>query len=124
MDTAIAAGRGVAGRLRVGFSAAWNGTLLVAAADVFADLHPDCEVRVQEVPFGDPFGGLDRGELDLQLSALPAAEPGITVGPTLFREARALVVAAGHPFAERESISLEDLADGTNSPNAPLERSR
>jgi hypothetical protein len=37
-------------------------------------------------------------------------EPGIVSGPVLVREARMLAVPSGHPFAHRDSVSLEDLA--------------
>lgn len=107
---AAGAGRGINGVLRVGFSAAWCGNLIVKAADVFRARHPDCEIQIQEMPLHDRFGLLRRRELDLQLTELPADESDITTGPTIFSEPRALVVPAGHPFAVRESVSLEDLA--------------
>ncbi|MEV4250647.1 LysR family transcriptional regulator [Streptosporangium canum] len=107
---AAGTGRGISGVLRVGFSAAWCGNLVVKAADAFRARHPDCEIQIQEMPLHDRFGPLRRRELDLQLTELPADESDITAGPTVFSEPRALVVPAGHPFAERESVSLEDLA--------------
>ncbi|MGW0801510.1 LysR family transcriptional regulator [Nonomuraea sp. NPDC002799] len=104
------AGRGISGVLRVGFSAAWCGNLIVKAADAFRARHPDCEIEIQEMPLHDRFGPLRRRELDLQLTELPADESDITTGPTIFSEPRALVVPVGHQFAGRESVSLEDLA--------------
>lgn len=95
---------------RVGFSAAWCGNLVVKAADAFRARHPDCEIQIQEMPLHDRFGPLRRRELDLQLTELPADESDITAGPTVFSEPRALAVPTGHPFAERESVSFEDLA--------------
>jgi DNA-binding transcriptional LysR family regulator len=68
-------------------------------------------VQIKETQFDDPHGPLCRGELDLQVSELPAVEPGIAAGPVLFREPRALMVPADHPLARRDSVSLEDLAD-------------
>jgi DNA-binding transcriptional LysR family regulator len=107
---AAGAGRGISGVLRVGYSAAWCGNLIVKAADAFQARHPACEIQIQEMPLHDRFGSLRRRELDLQLTELPADEPDITLGPTIFSEPRALAVPAGHPFAEHESVSLEDLA--------------
>jgi DNA-binding transcriptional LysR family regulator len=107
---ATAAGHGITGVLRVGFSAAWCGNLIVEAADLFQTRNPDCEVTIQEIPLHDRFGLLRARELDLQLTELPAHEPDITTGPVVFSDPRALVVAAGHPLAGRETVSLEDLA--------------
>ncbi|MEU8383915.1 LysR family transcriptional regulator [Streptosporangium sp. NPDC048865] len=108
---ATAAGHGITGTLRVGFSAAWCGNLIVKAADVFNARHPGCDVRIQELPLNDGFALLRARELDLQLTELPAGEPDVITGPTVFSTPRALVVPAGHPFAARSSVSLEDLAD-------------
>ncbi|MFI6900529.1 LysR family transcriptional regulator [Nonomuraea sp. NPDC050394] len=108
---ATAVGRGITGTLRVGFSAAWCGSLIVKAADAFNAHHPDCDLQIQELPLSDGYALLRARELDLQLTELPADEPDITTGPTLFSLPRALVVPAGHPFAARPSVSLEDLAD-------------
>ncbi|HUR06384.1 MAG TPA: LysR family transcriptional regulator [Nonomuraea sp.] len=107
---ATAVGRGITGTLRVGFSAAWCGNLIVKAADAFKARHPDCDIQIQELPLHVGFAPLRARELDLQLTELPADEPGITTGPTVFSIPRALVVPAGHPFAGRSSVSLEDLA--------------
>ncbi|MFF3444218.1 LysR family transcriptional regulator [Streptosporangium sp. NPDC002721] len=107
---ATAAGRGVTGTLRVGFSAAWCGNLVVRAADAFNADHPGCDVQIHELALNDGFALLRARELDLQLTELPADEPDITTGPTVFSVPRALVVPAGHPFAARPSVSLEDLA--------------
>ncbi|WP_067473565.1 LysR family transcriptional regulator [Actinomadura hibisca] len=108
---AAAAGRGFTGVLRIGWAAAWCGNLIVKAADRFQERHPDCEVRTEEVPLRDRAGKLRTRELDLQLTELPIDEPGITVGPVLFREPRALVVPADHPLASREFLTYEDYAD-------------
>lgn len=108
---AAAVGRGITGTLRVGFSAAWCGNLIVKAADAFNTHHPGCDIHIQELPLSDGYTPLRARELDLQLTELPVDEPDIMAGPTLFSLPRALVVPAGHPFAARPSVSLEDLAD-------------
>ncbi|MFJ8039454.1 LysR family transcriptional regulator [Kitasatospora sp. NPDC096147] len=108
---AIIAARGITGSLAVGYSALWCGDLVIRAAEVFRARYPDCEVRIEEAQLGDPFGPLRAGRLDLQLTEFPVREPDITVGPLVFSEPRALMVAADHPFAGRATVSLEDLAD-------------
>ncbi|AOR33396.1 LysR family transcriptional regulator [Streptomyces fodineus] len=111
VDRAVAKTQGVTGSLHVGYSTPWCADLVFKAAEVFRDRHPDCIVQVQEIQFDDPHDLLRRGALDLQVSELPALEPGIAAGPVLFREPRALMVPAGHPLSRRDSVSLEDLGD-------------
>lgn len=111
VDRAVATTRGVTGSLRVGYSTPWCADLVFKAAEVIRDRYPDCTVQIYEIQFDDPHGLLRSGELDLQVSELPAVEPSIAAGPVLFREPRALMVPAGHPLSRRDSVSLEDLAD-------------
>lgn len=68
-------------------------------------------VHIQDSQLNDPLGPMRDGSRDIQLSELPIDEPDIVSGPVLFSEPRALVVPAGHPFAERETVSVEDLAE-------------
>ncbi|GAA0927315.1 substrate-binding domain-containing protein [Nonomuraea longicatena] len=110
-DRAAAAGRGTSGLLRVGYSAAFTGHLLVKIADAFAEVCPNVQIEIQEVPFYAIFGPLRAGEIDLQITEFPVEEEDLTVGPMLVSQPRSLLVASSHPFASRESVSLEDLAD-------------
>ncbi|MCC9311862.1 LysR family transcriptional regulator [Kitasatospora sp. RB6PN24] len=111
LDRAVAEARGITGELRVGYSTPWCADLVLRAAETFRGRHAGCTVAVGEIQFDDPFGPLRRGELHLQVSELPSGEAGIADGPVLFREPRALMVPAAHAWAERASVSLEDLAD-------------
>ncbi|MFI6475210.1 LysR family transcriptional regulator [Streptomyces sp. NPDC050516] len=108
--TASSAARGLTGVLKVGFSSAWCGNLVVRAADRFRARHPGCEIEIVEMPLHDRFGALRAGDIDLQLTELPVDEPDIVNGPVIYRDQRALTVPAGHPLARRESVCLEDLA--------------
>jgi DNA-binding transcriptional LysR family regulator len=107
---AVAEARGFTGALRIGYSTPWCADLVFAAAEGFRGRYAGCTVQIQELQFDDPYGLLRRGELDLQVSEVPAAEPGIEAGPVLLREPRALMVPAVHPLARRDCVSLEDLA--------------
>ncbi|MEV4250676.1 LysR family transcriptional regulator [Streptosporangium canum] len=107
---AVNTASGIHGTLRVGYSAPWNGNLMIKTADAFHLRHPDCEVPIQEVQLHDLLGPLRAGALDLQLTELPIGEPDITTGPVIAREPRALIVPADHPLAQRETVSLEDFA--------------
>jgi DNA-binding transcriptional LysR family regulator len=111
IDGAAAAVRGISGTVRVGFSGPWCGDLIVKAAEVFRDRYPACAVQSVERMLADRFGPLRTGEIDLQLTELPADEPDIVNGPIMFRERRALQVPLGHPLAARKSLTLEDYGD-------------
>jgi DNA-binding transcriptional LysR family regulator len=112
MERAGLAARGATGVLTVG-SIAVNLDDFRPLLDAFAHSHPGCEVQLRHVDFGDPFGRLRAGELDLQIVWLPVKEPDLTVGPVIYTEPIMLAVAAAHPFAGRESVSYDDLADQT-----------
>ncbi len=116
-ERAVESGRGVTGTLNVAFTGPAAGQLLVGATELFRERYPDCDVRLREAQIADVVPWLRDGVADLVLAQLlahvPAPEPGIVSGPVLVREARMLAVPAGHPFARRESVSVEDLARAT-----------
>lgn len=107
---AIATGKGITGTLRIGYSTHWVHDLILEAVDKFESRYPDCTVHVQEVQLRDPHGPLRTGELDVQVTEFPVAEPDLVAGPVLFSEPRALMVPSKHPLAKRDSISMEDQA--------------
>jgi DNA-binding transcriptional LysR family regulator len=107
-----ASSRAFAGTLRLGLlSGPAGGPDLYAIADAFHALHPECEVDVIEVYQGDPFEQLRRGEVDLMATWLPHGQDDLTTGPVLTAQSRVLAVARDHPLAERDRVSVEDLAD-------------
>lgn len=107
---ATAAYEGISGVLRVGFTAPWSGDLVLRAADVFSSRHPRCAVELQLATYNAAISALREEDVDLVIAELPVEESGITVGPVLFCERRALVVPAAHSLATRETVSLEDFA--------------
>ncbi|WP_182899898.1 LysR family transcriptional regulator [Microbispora sp. H10830] len=109
-EQAVAAGRGLTGTLRVAFVGAAGGQLLVGAAELLRRREPGCDVQLREAQMVDLMPWLRDGEVDVALGTFPVEEPGIATGPVLVSEARMLAVPSGHPFARRESVSLEDLA--------------
>lgn len=112
------ANRALEGALRLGLLAASSGgPHLTAIIEAFERAHPACDVRVSEVFFTDPLGPLRRTEIDVMATRLPIEQPDLVVGPVLAREPRVLAVAADHPLAARERISIEDVAD---YPVAPI----
>lgn len=113
LNRAIEAGRGFTGTLRVCFTGAAGGQLLVGATQVFGQHHPKCEVQIREAQMGELMPWLRAGEVDLALATFPVDEPGIVTGPVLVSEARFLAVPVEHPFARRSAVSVEDLAKVT-----------
>jgi DNA-binding transcriptional LysR family regulator len=110
LATAVAAGRGVTGVLRVGFVGAAAGQLPVRATDAFATRHPECDLRVHEVQMGEALEQLRADDLDMLIACLPLTGPDLANGPVLLSEPRMLAVPAEHPFARRGTVSVEDLA--------------
>ncbi|WP_327668992.1 MULTISPECIES: LysR substrate-binding domain-containing protein [unclassified Streptomyces] len=109
---ARAAARGVSGTLTLGVMGAL-GHELRSHIGHFGKLYPECEVRLQEIHFSDPYGPLRRGEVDVLVLWLPVDEPDVTVGPVVLTEGRVLAVWAGHELSGHTDVSLEDLAGRT-----------
>ena len=107
---AQAAGRGTTGVLRVGFFGPVAGRVVLDVMTAVRADHPDLAIHVSETHVADPCRPLRDGEVDLVLTQFPVNEPGISTGPVVLSEPRVLAVSARHPYARRESVSLEDLA--------------
>jgi DNA-binding transcriptional LysR family regulator len=110
---ATAAARGVRGTLRVGFVGAAASQFVLPVADAFGAEHPDCEVVLREIQFGEALGPVRAGEVDMVLATLPirgVRQSDLVGGTVLFEEDKLLAVSARHPFARRPSVSFADLA--------------
>jgi DNA-binding transcriptional LysR family regulator len=114
---------GITGTLRLGlYSSVLGGPHLLDIIKTFESRHPTCRVRVTETGFHrDQIDWLRRDELDV-LVLRPFRDPEVVIGPTLTRQERLLAVAADHPLARRESVSVEDLADYTTTDVETLPR--
>ncbi|MEU1206909.1 LysR family transcriptional regulator [Nocardia sp. NPDC005825] len=110
IERAIRAAAGSAAVLRLGMLSS-NVQDFRPLLDRFAARHPTCHVQIRYVGFGDPFGPLRAGEVDVQIAWLPIRESDLSVGPVVRIEPTVLAVGAGHRLAQRESVSYEDLAD-------------
>ncbi|MEV4711268.1 LysR family transcriptional regulator [Micromonospora sp. NPDC049374] len=106
---AIEAGRGVTGQLRVAFLGEYLAPVLLKAVRLFTARHPDCAVDVREVQLATSRASLMDGSIDVLVASYPF--DGMACGPALMVERRVLAVAATHPLADAESVSLEVLAD-------------
>ena len=105
---AVDAGRGITGVLRVCFTGAQGGQLLVDAAELFRRRHPECAVEIREAQTGDWLPWLRAGVVDVALAEL-ADHPGIARGRALVSEARFVAVPVGHPFAGRSAVSVAEV---------------
>ncbi|MEW9552303.1 LysR substrate-binding domain-containing protein [Nonomuraea sp. NPDC050783] len=112
IERAVRTAQGMAGTLRLGM-VGHNPQDLRPLFDAFKARRPACDLQIRSVDFGDPFGTLRRGEIDVALIWLPVDEPDLTVGPVVYTEPVVLALSPAHPLAGRESVSLEDLADHT-----------
>jgi DNA-binding transcriptional LysR family regulator len=102
---------GIGGSVRI---ATTEFTLLppvVGLASAFEDAHPACTTEFVQSNFANPYALLRSGAADVLANWLAVDEPDLTVGPVIARYERVLAVACGHPFANRESVSVEELAD-------------
>ncbi|MBY8874386.1 LysR family transcriptional regulator [Micromonospora sp. PLK6-60] len=106
---AVEAGRGITGRLRVAFLGEWTAPVLLRAVGLFTGRHPECAVEVTEVQLANSRSSLRDGTVDVLVAAYPF--DGMRCGPPLLSEPRVLAVAATHPLAGANSVSLEVLAE-------------
>ncbi|KNB54020.1 LysR family transcriptional regulator [Streptomyces caatingaensis] len=108
---AVAAGRGLAAPLRVGFTSPLAGELVMTAALAYRERHPEAgEVLLHETALSDPLGPLRDGGLDLALVQFPVVEGDLRTGPVLISDTRVLAVSTRHPLARRDRADYEDLA--------------
>ncbi|RBM14160.1 LysR family transcriptional regulator [Streptomyces sp. PT12] len=78
---------------------------IVAAAG-----HPRQAVELVPYEVGEPFAALRAGRTDLLLVKYPQNEPDLAVSAPVCHDGRAVLVGAHHPLADRESVSVEELA--------------
>jgi DNA-binding transcriptional LysR family regulator len=109
--TARLAARSPAGQLRLGFTATTAGPALDRLVVAFEREQPECTLSLKEVTLADAYTPLRAGEIDVLLCWLVLDDPGLTLGPEIARYSRVLAVAADHPLAQEESVSVEVLAD-------------
>lgn len=104
---------GVTGTLRLGMHMRHNGgPHLDEIIKRFEDAYPAARVDCLEIGvISDELDWLRRGDLDLLAIRLPVAAPDVVIGPELSCEPRVAGVAADHPLARAQSITLDDLAD-------------
>lgn len=83
------------------------GTRLAAA---YRDQHPGVRVRFREADLTDPTTGLRAGLVDVALTRAPFDDTGITTR-VLRTDPVGVVLRADDPFAHRDSLHSDELAD-------------
>ena len=75
----------------------------------FLDENPNVHLKVDLKPRSEVQSFVINGKCDLGLVTLPLSDDGLTIEP-LCEEETVCVLPLGHPLAERDVISFEDLA--------------
>ncbi|WP_019632077.1 LysR family transcriptional regulator [Actinomadura atramentaria] len=112
VEAAAAAARGVAGELTLGTMGPHH-LLLEPVVELFQTRHPAARLRHREIQPPAPLDLLRSGDVDVALVWQPVHEPDLTVGPVTHTSSVLLMVGTEHPYARRDAITLEDLADCT-----------
>jgi DNA-binding transcriptional LysR family regulator len=101
------------GVVRVGLLNASAGVdVLSRALERFEAMYAGATVQLSTTPFDDRLGPLRRREVDVAVTRLPLDQPDIVVGPVLSAaDQRVVMVGRTHPLADRDELSVEELAD-------------
>ncbi|WP_329793927.1 LysR family transcriptional regulator [Lentzea sp. DG1S-22] len=109
-EVAAAVGE-VRGRVVVGVIPTVAAVDLPAALKVFRERYPQVRVALRMLPSHELVEQVRQGALDLAFLGLPpGVRPEGVRGRELARDEHVAVVAPGHPFASRESVTLEVMA--------------
>ncbi|GAA3195576.1 LysR family transcriptional regulator [Nonomuraea roseoviolacea] len=110
LDAARRAGRGEAGRIRIGFAASLALTVLPRILGAYHDRYPGVEMEVREMTTAPQVAALCDGSLDVGLMREPPETDGLVAEP-LLSEGFVAVLPAGHPLAARRAVPVAALAD-------------
>jgi DNA-binding transcriptional LysR family regulator len=100
--------------LRIGVVAAGAGQLTTAIITSAVQQLPNLRLEMRRLGFFDAAAELLAGRVDAAFTPGPiSTDPAIIRSEPLWSEPRVLVVAAGHPLAGRESISIAETSGET-----------
>ncbi|UDY36769.1 LysR family transcriptional regulator [Dermatobacter hominis] len=99
----------VSGSVRIGAIGTTARWLVAPLLTSVTDRYPEIRVIVLDATTSSLVLNLVSGTIDLAIVNLPIDEPDLIVEP-LFDEDRILIVPAGHPLHDRDSITLVELA--------------
>lgn len=100
--------------LTIGISTGLGRGLLPAIWSSLVDHQPKATLRVRQIPWSDPTGGLtaqDSDRTDAAFVFLPVPNPGAFEWIEIAEEARHVALPADHRLASRELLDFNDLLD-------------
>jgi DNA-binding transcriptional LysR family regulator len=97
-------------RLTIGYIAALTRRLIAPAVRAFSDQHPDVEVTIHFGEFLDPWGGLRNDQADVAILYGEFDQTGIELH-YLFSEPRGCALAADHPLAAQQQLTIDEYID-------------
>lgn len=107
-DAVHRAARGETGVLRVGFLTTVAHDLMPPIVRAFTEQDRGIALHTEDLAIAALVGGVRDGRLDAGLSRPPLVDDVVT--ELLFDEQVAAVLPAGHPLADRDELTLADLA--------------
>ena len=102
-------GRGVTGRLAIGFVPSASNAALPPLLRRFGETHPDVAVHLREMAPGDLIRRLHEGDLDVCFIYLPFADPSVDQA-VVTREAFVVALPAKHRLAAECVVDVRELA--------------
>lgn len=101
--------RAVSGKLAVGAGSGCENETRTELLTAFERAYPAVEISLQIFEMTQPSAGLLDNSSDVALVRPPVAAPGIEMA-AVRSEPRMFVLPVGHPLADREELSLADVA--------------
>ena len=115
MERALAAargaGRGMTGRLTVGFVSSSTFEILPAILRRFRASHPAVDLQLEELDTVDQTDALLQHRIDVALNRPPTFYASAIAQETLLRERMIVAVPENHPLAARRTLRLRDLRE-------------
>jgi DNA-binding transcriptional LysR family regulator len=84
-------------------------TLVSETMRLFAERHPEVDLKVSNAGLNQPTAGLREGTVDVAFVRPPFVNEGDVSLVTLLEEERYIVLPRDHPLAEREFVRPEDV---------------
>ncbi len=112
LQRAQSAASGLDGKVLVGYLTHCDDTAFNRLVSQFRRRFPACEVATLDVTGTDYNETVRSGAVDVLLGRFPTDPPsGLAQGPVMSQEHWVLGVAREHPLADRDVVSVEELAD-------------
>jgi DNA-binding transcriptional LysR family regulator len=108
LDRGVAELEAARGTLRVGLSGTAMVPLVGETMRLFAERHPQVEIRVSNSGLNEPTAGLKDGRTDVAFVRPPFQHDGISM-VTVLSEERFAVLRSDHPLAARDHVRPEDV---------------